>query len=340
MAEALAVRWTLKTTVDLKITKAVIHSNALSIVDCINRLSYSVELELIIVDCLSLLSLFSLTTCVISLKVSFLTLFVAIQNATGSILSSGYWVDGKWCWKLVSETDLLPALASEELSNLLTILAELHPLPNELDSFIWWRDSAGFSVKSVYKWLSGSSLSGTMQNSANSSIFKKLWKVAVPSNIKFFGWRLLLDRLPTCIQLGKRGVILPNDCSCPFCSNVEESAIHLFFHCSVSVQLWTKTFVWLRIPLYNLQGSVLENFGSFVYPIGNLNDKFWRILWLAATWILWKVRNDLIFNNIAFDLNVLFCRLKATLWDWLGFCNRVSMEFSWEDWLINPAECL
>ncbi|XP_058749700.1 uncharacterized protein LOC131622678 [Vicia villosa] len=274
------------------------------------------------------------------LKVSFSSLFGAIQNVSGSILSSGYWVDGKWCWKVVSETDLLPSLAKEELNQLLIILAELQPFPNSLDSFSWWRNSAGFSAKSVYKWLSGSSSLGTMQNSINPSVFKKLWKVVVPSNIKFFGWRLLLDRLPKRIQLGKRGVILPNGSSCPFCSNEEESAIHLFFHCSASVQLWSKVFVWLRIPLYNLQGSVLENFGMFMYPIGNTNDKFWRILWLAATWTLWKARNDLIFNNITFDLNVLYYRLKSTLWDWLGFCNIDSIDFSLEDWLINPVECV
>src|SRR4051812_21022365 len=121
--------------------------------------------------------------------------------------------------KVVSENALLSSLAREELNQLLIILAELQPFPNSLDSFSWWRDSAGFSVKSVYKWLSGSISSGTMKNYIHPSPFKKLWKVAVPSNIKFFDWRLLLDRLPTRIQLGKMGVILPNGASCPFCSN-------------------------------------------------------------------------------------------------------------------------
>ncbi|XP_058763410.1 uncharacterized protein LOC131636801 [Vicia villosa] len=63
MAEALALRWALQTAVDLKITEAVFHSDAMSVVDCINRLSFNAVLEPIIVDCLGLLESFSSAVC-------------------------------------------------------------------------------------------------------------------------------------------------------------------------------------------------------------------------------------------------------------------------------------
>ncbi|XP_058774363.1 uncharacterized protein LOC131648640 [Vicia villosa] len=63
MAEALALCWALKTVVDLKITKAVFHSDAMSVVDCINRISFDAVLEPIIVDCLELLESFSAAVC-------------------------------------------------------------------------------------------------------------------------------------------------------------------------------------------------------------------------------------------------------------------------------------
>lgn len=57
-----------------------------------------------------------------------------------------------------------------------------------------------------------------------------IWEANVPSKIKVFAWIIMLDRLPTRVQLIKRAII-PNSANnkCTFCSVEDRSLIHLFF---------------------------------------------------------------------------------------------------------------
>jgi hypothetical protein len=79
----------------------------------------------------------------------------------------------------------------------------------------------------------------------------KLWRVDVPSKVHVFGWRLLLNKLPTRLALNHRGILLnPLDLLCVFCSqNVEDSG-HLVFSCTFSKGVWDLVSNWLgkRIP--------------------------------------------------------------------------------------------
>jgi len=67
--------------------------------------------------------------------------------------------------------------------------------------------------------------------------FNALWKVKVPSKVSFFMWRLIKDRLPTRVNLHRRNVEI-NDPTCPFCTNQEEDAAHIFFSCNKILPLW------------------------------------------------------------------------------------------------------
>jgi hypothetical protein len=75
---------------------------------------------------------------------------------------------------------------------------------------------------------------------------KKLWKIDVPSKVLVFGWRFILDRLPTRLALNHRGIILNrNDMSCAFCSLNTEDIGHLFFSCQFSVGIWNAISNWI-----------------------------------------------------------------------------------------------
>ena len=56
---------------------------------------------------------------------------------------------------------------------------------------------------------------------------------------KVFGWRVLLDRLSTRVNLEHRGVNL--SCNlCPLCNKEVESIQHLLITCEVTQRLWIK----------------------------------------------------------------------------------------------------
>lgn len=73
-----------------------------------------------------------------------------------------------------------------------------------------------------------------------------IWEVKVPSKIKIFTWRLLLDRLPTRVQLKKR-IIIPNteENWCTSFSERDEDLLHLLFHYHFFVYVWQHVQLWL-----------------------------------------------------------------------------------------------
>lgn len=77
-----------------------------------------------------------------------------------------------------------------------------------------------------------------------------IWEVSVPSKLKLFGWRFVLDRLPTRNHLFNRGVILlQQEARCVFCQLEQEDFNHFLLNCPALKSLWIKLQGWLDIQL-------------------------------------------------------------------------------------------
>ena len=59
-------------------------------------------------------------------------------------------------------------------------------------------------------------------------------------------WRLLKDRLPTRDNLRRKRVELHEYVS-PLCKSTDESASHLFFHCSKILPIWWESLSWVKL---------------------------------------------------------------------------------------------
>lgn len=70
-------------------------------------------------------------------------------------------------------------------------------------------------------------------------VFRQIWKSRAPSKMVAFSWKLLLDQIPTRINLHKRNV-LPMEIAiiCVWCVTEIESSNHLFLHCSLARNIW------------------------------------------------------------------------------------------------------
>jgi hypothetical protein len=126
--------------------------------------------------------------------------------------------------------------------------------------------------------------------------FKELWLNNVPSKVTIFRWRLLLDKLPTrefcnCI------ITNSHERYCVFCFREVEEINHVFFNCIISRQVWMIIFRWMRTtPLAFVDThNHFSLFGEFLK--GGNNKKFRHIIWLATTWDLWRMRNNIIFQG-------------------------------------------
>lgn len=77
-----------------------------------------------------------------------------------------------------------------------------------------------------------------------------LWQTNALSKVFIFGWRLVLNRLPTRINLEKHGVLYGLlNLVCPLCDEESEDSCHLFGDCPVSEVWWIEVIAWLHIVL-------------------------------------------------------------------------------------------
>ena len=114
--------------------------------------------------------------------------------------------------------------------------------PDSQDQWVWAAEPNGsYSARSAYRVIR-EGISGEGQGEG----YKELWKLRAPSKVAMFAWRLFKARLPTRDNLKRKRVEL-QDYLCPFCRSVEESASHLFFHCSKIIHLWWESASWVNL---------------------------------------------------------------------------------------------
>jgi hypothetical protein len=170
----------------------------------------------------------------------------------------------------------------------------------------------------------------------------KLWRVDVPSKVHVFGWRLLLNKLPTRLALNHRGILLnPLDLLCVFCSqNVEDSG-HLVFSCTFSKGVWDLVSNWLgkRIPT---GVDCCRHFLLFGDLVGSKKGggRISRLIWLATTWSIWRHRNNAIFKGITPDSKSLFNEIKIVSWFWFSCRLGRLSNSTFMYWCLDPLNCI
>ncbi|CAI8608249.1 unnamed protein product [Vicia faba] len=113
---------------------------------------------------------------------------------------------------------------------------------------------------------------------------RRIMELKVSSNISLYGWRLILNQIPTKDQLIYHGVVV--DSSYILCGSNFESIAHLFGRCVFSVGIWNKMYDWIGSGLGMTVLELMELFFHF----DKLKVKSERItisvIWLATVWYL------------------------------------------------------
>ncbi|XP_058775750.1 uncharacterized protein LOC131650024 [Vicia villosa] len=134
----------------------------------------------------------------------------------------GRWIEGKWVWGDLGLPENLLAERGLERNNLLlreSLLHSVGPKDSLVSDEVWWKGDAEaeFTVASCYDFYERC-LIPFGPYGKHDEAFHFVWKADVPYNIKAFGWRLLLDRLPTKESLVRRGIPLSFENSrCTLC---------------------------------------------------------------------------------------------------------------------------
>jgi hypothetical protein len=196
-----------------------------------------------------------------------------------------------------------------------------------------------FSVKSAYGFLDYSLNPRLPMSTLEKFVFKFIWKSGVPSKVSALSWQVLLNRVPTRENLRHRGVIGGDDSRCPFCNKAVESTCHLFLHCDFTASIWYAIMRWFGVvavipPTVPMSFAVMVGCGS-----NKKRRKGLAILWLAFIWVVWKVRNDRVFNNALVEGDVVLDLIQRLSWQWFvnNSANGPCMLY---EWVWNPGDSM
>jgi hypothetical protein len=171
-------------------------------------------------------------------------------------------------------------------------------------------------------------------------VFRQIWKSGAPSKVIAFFWKALLDRIPTRTNLEIRNCLpLGIGNNCVWCAGVAESSSHLFLHCDMARNIWLNLMVWLDLNFVMLPNLFIHWECWSGRPIRKKIRKSLWMIWEVVVWVIWRARNDRIFN----DKHALWIELveevKVVSWRWvLGRFNVPACMFY--EWCWCPRECL
>ncbi|GJU52604.1 ribonuclease H-like domain-containing protein [Tanacetum coccineum] len=152
-----------------------------------------------------------------------------------------FW-DETWCdWNYVLRRSERGGIESVQLSDLKHLISDVM-LSDQNDSWNWSLDiSKGFTVASVRSLIDSCIL--------KVSPIATRWKRSNPIKVNIFLWRLLLNKLPTRVNLDRKSIDV-HSLLCPICQEDVETVNHIFFSCEMATDLWSLLAKWwdLDIP--------------------------------------------------------------------------------------------
>ncbi|GAU11374.1 hypothetical protein TSUD_343650 [Trifolium subterraneum] len=124
------------------------------------------------------------------------------------------------------------------------------------------------------------------------------WLKPVPLKVNIFIWRLFLNRLPTKINIHRRGLLDDSQLACTTQCGLQEDSDHLFFQCEYYGRLWPMVSRWLGVSSVfqgsaNLLAVQFRGLGGYSKSSGDMLI----IIWVATLYVIWLDRNSRIFRS-------------------------------------------
>ena len=163
--------------------------------------------------------------------------------------------------------------------------------------------------------------------------------ISLPRCLCSFGAFFTTDFLPRIIWCGGVFFFTQMRCACPVVGVVKQQ--HIFFlDCNVFGSLWYHVWLWLGIS--SVPSSDLhQHFIQFINMAGlpRSTHMFFKIIWFTSVWVIWKEKNDRVFNNKASIPSILIEKVKLTSFLWLK-SKQATFIYSYHVWWNQPLLCM
>ncbi|GKE58817.1 RNA-directed DNA polymerase, eukaryota, reverse transcriptase zinc-binding domain protein, partial [Tanacetum coccineum] len=232
-----------------------------------------------------------------------------------------YWA---WCRSIRSINEV------EEHNNLVSILTNLRLYATE-DTWVCSIDSSRkFSVRGMRNLIISHH---TLVPSSPTR-----WNKIAPAKININSWRVLNKRLPTRINLYRRGVDL-DSIRCLICDEDVETEDHVFVSCKIAADTWKEVAKWWKIPYdssFDLHDVIHMAENTTISP---KLVKFLDVVVQTTIWIIWKFRNNMVFSKKRPSKNLLLNDIKLMSYTWISSRYRKAC-LNWLEWLIYPCNAI
>ncbi|KAL8482942.1 hypothetical protein ACS0TY_025841 [Phlomoides rotata] len=164
---------------------------------------------------------------------------------------------------------------------------------NLVDDWSWDRDKTrAYSVKTAYEVLA----ENNREDNTSLDKLKIVWNKSVPTKIASFSWKVLQDRIPSILNLLKRGSYNPFYSKyCKTCGNEDEDTDHIFFDCTAAKSVWFRVHHWLGHSYRNTTKGQ-EHLEEFTSLFENHLRQVGNLVWQCTIWFIWHRRNSIIFR--------------------------------------------
>ena len=135
-------------------------------------------------------------------------------------------------------------------------------------------------------------------------------------------------------------VIQPENAVCALGCGHQETTNHLFLDCNIFSSLWYQVWQWLGISLM-MPSDLRHHYYHFTNMAGppRVTHLFLRIIWFASVWVLWKERNNRVFQYAVYSSTGMLEKVKLYSFLWLKV-KYATFNYSYHDWWKHPIHCM
>ena len=200
------------------------------------------------------------------------------------------------------------------------LLEEVQLLSGVPDKHQWRFSASGqYSSKSAYEAL--------FIGAVHFEPWELIWKSWAPKKCQFFIWLAVHKRSWTADRLARRGLAHPT--CCVLCDQVEEDIQHIIIGCVFAKQVWFQMLSKVGLSVLAPQAAD-TSFEDWWIKVDKLAPTVFRkginSLIILGAWMIWKQRNDCVFNGASPNVQRILTHIEeeAHLW-----CLAGARELAW-----------
>ncbi|CAN1851599.1 Putative ribonuclease H protein At1g65750 [Linum perenne] len=151
------------------------------------------------------------------------------------------------------------------------------------DDIIWGPDPQGnFTLKTAYEILA------SVDHHTDQDIWKTVWRWAGPNRVRHFLWLVAHNRILTNAERRRRHRV--DVAECQRCRSGIEDTLHVVRDCQLAREVWA-SFITPELTSHFFSDSLQD------WLKAGLTHKGFELTFGIIIWILWKARNEAIFED-------------------------------------------